>query len=145
VADLITEGLCNRDIARELNISVRTVKAHCARLFLDFNIDSGRKHKRVRLAAVILAQREAVAGGELASPLTPKQWDIIKMIAVGLCNREIATAIGTTEDVVRNYLSRIFDKLGVWSKLEVAVWYASRFPKEIKLEELCETFCCPYF
>ncbi|HXZ40307.1 MAG TPA: LuxR C-terminal-related transcriptional regulator [Terriglobales bacterium] len=43
----------------------------------------------------------------------------------GFTNREIATAIGTTEQVVKNYLRNTFDKLGVWSRLELALYVAS--------------------
>jgi DNA-binding NarL/FixJ family response regulator len=40
--------------------------------------------------------------------------------------REIARTIGTTEQVVKNYLRNTFDKLGVWSRLELAIWFAAR-------------------
>ncbi len=40
-------------------------------------------------------------------------------------NRDIAQALGTTEQVVKNYLRTIFDKLGVWSRLELALYVAS--------------------
>ena len=43
----------------------------------------------------------------------------------GLTNREIAKVIGTTEQVVKNYLRTAFDKLGVWSRLELAIYVAS--------------------
>ncbi|PYX69255.1 MAG: hypothetical protein DMG72_21245 [Acidobacteria bacterium] len=43
----------------------------------------------------------------------------------GLTNREIAVLIGTTEQVVKNYLRATFDKLGVWSRLELALYVAS--------------------
>jgi len=38
-----------------------------------------------------------------------------------LTNRDIAKVIGTTEQVVKNYLRTTFDKLGVWSRLELAL------------------------
>jgi DNA-binding NarL/FixJ family response regulator len=48
------------------------------------------------------------------------------MVWEGLTNREIATSIGTTEQVIKNYLRATFDKLGVWSRLELAMYIASR-------------------
>jgi DNA-binding NarL/FixJ family response regulator len=39
----------------------------------------------------------------------------------GQTKREIAKAISTTEQVVKNYLRHTFDKLGVWSRLELAI------------------------
>jgi hypothetical protein len=44
----------------------------------------------------------------------------------GLTNREIARTIGTTEQVVKNYLRNTFDKLGVGSRLELAIYRSWR-------------------
>jgi DNA-binding NarL/FixJ family response regulator len=43
----------------------------------------------------------------------------------GHTNREIATRINTSEQVVKNHLRSAFDKLGVWSRLELALYVAS--------------------
>jgi Bacterial regulatory proteins, luxR family len=42
----------------------------------------------------------------------------------GLTNHDIARTIGTTEQVVKNYLRNIFNKLGVGSRLELALYVA---------------------
>ena len=57
--------------------------------------------------------------------LTPKEIQIATLVWEGLTNREIAKMIGTTEQVVKNYLRTTFDKLGVWSRLELALYVAS--------------------
>lgn len=51
---------------------------------------------------------------------------VIELVAEGLKNREVAEAIGTTEHVVKNYLRVIYDKLGLWNRVELALWYESR-------------------
>jgi len=51
---------------------------------------------------------------------------IIELVADGLKNREVADAIGTTEHVVKNYLRVIYDKLGLWNRVELALWYEAR-------------------
>jgi len=51
---------------------------------------------------------------------------VIQLVAQGLKNREVAEAIGTTEHVVKNYLRTIYDKLGLWNRVELALWYESR-------------------
>src|SRR5438445_3009158 len=48
--------------------------------------------------------------------LTAKEMQVALLVWQGLTNREIALAIGTTEQVVKNYLRNTFDKLGVWSR-----------------------------
>ena len=57
--------------------------------------------------------------------LTAKEIQVSTMVWQGLTNREIAKIIGTTEQVVKNYLRTAFDKLGVWSRLELALYVAS--------------------
>ena len=51
---------------------------------------------------------------------------VIQLVAEGLKNKEVADAIGTTEHVVKNYLRVIYDKLGLWTRVELALWYESR-------------------
>jgi len=51
---------------------------------------------------------------------------VITLVAEGLKNKEVSEAIGTTENVVKNYLRVIYDKLGLWNRVELALWYESR-------------------
>jgi len=51
---------------------------------------------------------------------------VIQLVAQGLKNSEVAKEIGTTEHVVKNYLRVIYDKLGLWNRVELALWYESR-------------------
>ena len=57
--------------------------------------------------------------------LTAKEIHVATLVWEGLTNREIAKIIGTTEQVVKNYLRTTFDKLGVWSRLELALYIAN--------------------
>jgi len=57
--------------------------------------------------------------------LTEKEVQVATLVWEGLTNRDIAKIIGTTEQVVKNYLRNTFDKLGVWSRLELAMYVAS--------------------
>ena len=54
---------------------------------------------------------------------TEREYRIIALIAQGLNNRDIAREVGTTEHVLKNRLRVIYDKLGMWHRLEVALWY----------------------
>ena len=51
---------------------------------------------------------------------------VIQLVAQGMKNKEVADEIGTTEHVVKNYLRVIYDKLGLWNRVELALWYESR-------------------
>jgi DNA-binding NarL/FixJ family response regulator len=67
-------------------------------------------------------------GGERYGKRVPSEREqrVIELVAQGLKNREVATAIGTTEHVVKNYLRVIYDKLGLWNRVELALWYEAR-------------------
>ena len=51
---------------------------------------------------------------------------VIQLVAQGLKNSEVASEIGTTEHVIKNYLRVIYDKLGLWNRVELALWYEAR-------------------
>lgn len=57
--------------------------------------------------------------------LTAKEIQIAILVWEGLTNREISKIMGTTEQVIKNHLRSTFDKLGVWSRLELAMYVAS--------------------
>ena len=74
---------------------------------------------------VIDAYRSQAAS--LVSPrsqprLSPKEMAIITCITQGKRNKEIAFQLGTTEQVIKNYLRKIYDKLGVSDRLELALY-----------------------
>ena len=51
---------------------------------------------------------------------------IIELVAQGLKNCEIADKLGIGQYVVRNYLSQIYDKIGLSNRVELALWYEAR-------------------
>jgi len=57
--------------------------------------------------------------------LTQKEIQVATLVWEGLTNREIGRIMNTTEQVVKNHLRSTFDKLGVWSRLELAMYVAS--------------------
>lgn len=57
--------------------------------------------------------------------LNPKEIRVAALVFEGKTNPEIAACLGSTEQVVKNQLRGVFDKLGVWSRLELALYVAS--------------------
>jgi len=57
--------------------------------------------------------------------LTPKETLIVSCVTQGMKNKEIALRVGTTEQVVKNYLRKVYDKLGVADRLELALYCLS--------------------
>ena len=74
---------------------------------------------------VIKAYRSQTNG--LSAPLdqprlSSKELSIIACIAKGQRNKEIALNLGTTEQVIKNYLSKLYHKLGVSDRVELALY-----------------------
>jgi two-component system nitrate/nitrite response regulator NarL len=68
------------------------------------------------------AQASALVSPRNQPRLSPKEMAIIVCITQGKRNKEIAFQLGTTEQVIKNYLRKIYDKLGVSDRLELALY-----------------------
>jgi two-component system nitrate/nitrite response regulator NarP len=62
--------------------------------------------------------------------LSGRQRRVVALLARGLKNREIATTLGIGTHVVRNYISTVYDKVGVNNRVELALWYEARRHQE---------------
>jgi DNA-binding NarL/FixJ family response regulator len=54
--------------------------------------------------------------------LTRREMDIVTAVAAGESNKGIAERLSLSEDTVKHHVSHVFDKLGVYSRLELAVF-----------------------
>jgi two-component system nitrate/nitrite response regulator NarL len=53
------------------------------------------------------------------SLLSKREMDVVRSLAEGLTNREIAERLGLSHHTIKNYLFRVYDKLGVSNRLEL--------------------------
>jgi len=58
----------------------------------------------------------------VAALLSAREIDVVRCVTEGMTNREIAERLNLTQHTVKNYLFRIFDKLGVSSRVEVVLY-----------------------
>lgn len=56
------------------------------------------------------------------SPLSPRQWDVARLVAEGLTNREIATELFISLNTVETHVKTILRKLGFSSRTQIASW-----------------------
>ena len=68
------------------------------------------------------ATENDLVGARVRDRLTPKELRIVALIVQGYKNKEIATQLGTTEQVIKNYLRNVYDKIGVSDRLELALF-----------------------
>lgn len=68
------------------------------------------------------SQAAALVNPRTQPKLSPKEIAIITCITQGKRNKEIAFQLGTTEQVIKNYLRKVYDKLGVSDRLELALY-----------------------
>ncbi len=64
-------------------------------------------------------------GGGIAR-LTPRESEVVHLLADGLSTRDLSHKLAVSEHTIRNYLSSIYDKLGVSSRVELALYAVAR-------------------
>lgn len=81
-------------------------------------------HERVGdlLQVLLRADRTSPAGARPASTLTPREREVIAAVVDGGTNKDIAKTFTLSEQTVKNHLSHIFNKLGVSTRLELALY-----------------------
>ena len=61
----------------------------------------------------LAAKPAGFAAGEMPEPLTPRETEVIRLMAGGYSNKEISTAMSKSEGTIKNHVSNILAKLGV--------------------------------
>lgn len=69
---------------------------------------------------------EASSRRKVSNVLTPREEEVVWRLAEGLSNREIAARLNLSENTVKNYVFRIFEKLGFSNRVEVVLYASTR-------------------
>jgi DNA-binding NarL/FixJ family response regulator len=129
IVELLLLGCDNTEISKNLNIAPRTVKAHFSRLYLRFGIVDGIK--RVKLCNLLASETFMRTERDKSVDANERKQQVIELVAQGLNNRQMALVMGTSEHVIKNHLRSIYDKLGLWNRLELALWYEAHRHQEL--------------
>jgi DNA-binding NarL/FixJ family response regulator len=129
IIEFLLLGCDITEIGKNLNIAPRTVKAHLTRIYLRFGIIGGVK--RVKLANLLLS--EPLKDDCVHESFTRNERErlLIELVSQGLNNREMAAVLGISAQVVKNKLRLIYDRLGLWNRLELALWYKGQQGHEL--------------
>ena len=71
-------------------------------------------------------EREAAGESRAFAALSPRERDILAAIAEGLSNAEIGERLAISGKTVRNHVSNVFDKIGVWTRAQAIVFARDR-------------------
>src|SRR5205085_7509992 len=84
-------------------------------------VSKGESWRQDGDVATAESEQDAV-GARVRDRLTARELKIVALIVQGYKNKEIATTLGTTEQVIKNYLRNVYDKIGVSDRLELALF-----------------------
>jgi DNA-binding NarL/FixJ family response regulator len=120
VARWVAQGATNRQVAQRLHVSEHTVRAHVSRILAAFAVAT-----RSGLPAAMGADP---AGPELAAgtpgphaALTPRQEDVVRLVAAGVSNREVADRLALSVRTVERHVSDILQRWSLPSRTALAL------------------------
>jgi DNA-binding NarL/FixJ family response regulator len=76
--------------------------------------------------------REVLRGTSMAAPqseLTDREQAVLRLVASGLANKQIAKRLGIREGTVKAHLSRAFQRIGVTDRTSAALWVRAHLPE----------------
>jgi DNA-binding NarL/FixJ family response regulator len=116
VLQLLAGGASNKQIARELQLSLHTVKRHVARTIFKLHVSSRAEAAWLYRRSMQGADTPPVAAREL----TARERDVLELIARGASNLQIASDLGLSLNTVKRHAANIREKLGVHSRVHAA-------------------------
>lgn len=133
ILHFLTLGWKDREIAEALGIETRTVKAHLIRMFLKAGIVDSKRQKNKRTVLVLALCKDKPENRINIAMFTPRERQIAKLLSEGNTNRSISELAGISSvQLVKNYLRNIYDKVGCWSRLELALRLRGAFDEVVQ-------------
>lgn len=122
VLSTIVEGIDgNKELAFNLGLSTHTIKNLKKPIFERLSVDNTVQAILFYMAADKAGKIRVTSSLEEATNLSRREVEVLKKIALGLTNKEIATELYIEERTVKNHCGHIFEKLGVESRLKAVI------------------------
>ncbi len=90
-------------------------------------VSAGNAWYEIGTASRLLARTLGLAGSDAPPRLSQRELEVVRLIAGGRSNKEIASALGIGEPSVKKHVGRILGKLGLKDRLQIGL-YAARNP-----------------
>lgn len=100
--------------------------AKCVRKVMEGEIWADNKQILYLLEAVTGCGDVTRSPASTPVKLTPREQSVVRLVVQGMVNREIADTLHLSEHTIKNYLFRIFDKLGVSNRVELALYAVAK-------------------
>ncbi|MEI3856239.1 MULTISPECIES: response regulator transcription factor [unclassified Ensifer] len=86
-------------------------------------VAAGERYVAPTLSAKLLSSRTPAAGGKsgLVSGLTPREREVLELVAAGMSNKHVAIQLDLQEKTVKHHMTQIMTKLGVGNRTEAAM------------------------
>ena len=110
--------ISRRDSFKALAKCIRTVHAG--------QIWASSKELEVVLDTLFRTAGLRIVNAKGATLLSSREEEVVRLVAEGLGNRGIAHELGLSEHTIKNHMFRIFEKLGVSSRVELVLYAFSR-------------------
>jgi len=81
-----------------------------------------------RVAGALLPSTGGAGSSVAAEGLSPRETEVLRLVAQGLANKQIARALGISERTVKAHLGRVFREIGVLDRTSAALWARDNLP-----------------
>ncbi len=128
---ILTAAISNADIVSAVTLGAHGVLlkdvspsalCECVRAVARGRHWIGHEHIRGLVSALRRSPADAASPSTPAQTLTARELQIVEAVLDGATNRDIAVGLSLGAQTVKNHLTRIFNKLGVSSRLELALF-----------------------
>jgi two-component system nitrate/nitrite response regulator NarP len=118
---------CRTEASRELRKCIQSVR--------DGKVWASNTHWEWIVAALAQGPGAGPSSAQMTKALSKREEQIARLVASALSNRELSKKLGLSEHTVKNYLSRIFEKLSISTRTELVLHVLS-WAKPTGTEEL---------
>jgi DNA-binding NarL/FixJ family response regulator len=97
-------------------------KAAAAKILGEHAREGRLDRDAVRVLLEVVGQPPPKLRGDLPKGLSPREVDVLALVARGRSNKDIASALHIAERTVKNHVARLYDKIGVRTRAGAAVF-----------------------
>jgi DNA-binding NarL/FixJ family response regulator len=83
-----------------------------------------------RVARALLTDGAGPAGAATGPALSPRELEVLRLVAKGLANKQVGRALGISERTVKVHLGNVFRRIGVQDRTSAALWARENLPPD---------------